>query len=89
LTNNILSQSENLQEKESIEIDARNLPCPLPLLKLKQALNKVSDGVKITVFATDPASSRDFKAFVALTNHQLSIQKIDDAFKFDIIKQAH
>lgn len=46
-----------------IELDLSGLTCPLPLLKTKQALNKMSAGQVIKVTATDPGSQRDFQVF--------------------------
>lgn len=44
-------------------LDASGLSCPLPLLKAKQALNKLQPGEVLEVVATDAGSVRDFKAF--------------------------
>lgn len=35
----------------------------MPLLKTKQALNRLESGKVLCVVATDPSSERDFKAF--------------------------
>ena len=45
------------------ELDLSGLSCPMPLLKTKQALNRLESGKVLRVVATDPASERDFKAF--------------------------
>ncbi len=52
-------------------VDARGLACPLPLLKAKQALNKLPSGACLQVLATDAGSERDFKTFAELSGHQL------------------
>ncbi len=46
-----------------IELDLSGLTCPLPLLKTKQALNRLESGKVVKVLATDPGSERDFKVF--------------------------
>lgn len=46
-----------------IELDTSGLNCPLPLLKAKQALNKMQSGEQLTVIATDAGSWRDFEVF--------------------------
>ena len=53
------------------EVDARDLDCPLPLLRAKQALNKVVSGDVIKVMATDSGSVRDFQAYARQSGHQL------------------
>jgi TusA-related sulfurtransferase len=49
----------------------------MPLLKTKQALNRLQPGQIVMVTATDPASERDFQAFsqqsgVALLQTEIS-----------------
>lgn len=52
-------------------LDARGLRCPMPLLKLKQALHKLESGEEITVLTSDAGSIRDFQAFLKQAGHQL------------------
>ncbi len=52
-------------------LDASGLSCPLPLLKAKQALNKLEQGQVLKVIATDAGSVRDFKAFTDQSGDQL------------------
>jgi tRNA 2-thiouridine synthesizing protein A len=52
-------------------IDARNLSCPLPLLKAKQALHQIDAGQCVLVLATDAGSVRDFHAFIELSAHSM------------------
>lgn len=59
-------------------LDARGLSCPLPLLKAKQALNKMSSGQILQVLATDAGSQRDFKRFCELAGHDLLESSIED-----------
>ncbi len=54
-----------------LDLDARNLPCPLPLLKTKQALAGLAAGAVLRVAATDPAAPRDFAAYAQATGHHL------------------
>lgn len=52
-----------MKETVELELDLSGLTCPMPLLKTKQALNKMAAGALVRVIATDPASERDFKVF--------------------------
>ncbi len=54
-----------------VRLDARGLACPLPLLKAKQALNRMEAGQILEVIATDSGSVRDFKAYADLSSHEL------------------
>jgi tRNA 2-thiouridine synthesizing protein A len=54
-----------------IEVDARGMSCPMPLLKAKQALNKLSVGERVKVLATDAGSQQDFEVFCQRSGHLL------------------
>jgi tRNA 2-thiouridine synthesizing protein A len=53
------------------QLDVRGLSCPMPLLKAKQALNKLEAGARLQVQATDPGSVRDFEVFARQSGHTL------------------
>lgn len=52
-------------------VDASGLSCPMPLLKAKQALNKLPPGALLRIVATDPGSERDFEAFARQSGNLL------------------
>ncbi len=58
-----------------IEVDARGLNCPLPILKAKKALNSMQSGQTVRVVATDAGSVRDFQAFAKQTGNELIEQQ--------------
>lgn len=64
------------------ELDARGLACPMPLLKLKQCLNKMDSGQVIRVLTTDPGSVRDFAAFLRQVSSELLEQAENDSGEF-------
>jgi len=51
------------------EVDASGLMCPLPLLRLKKALQGLENGKVVRVLATDPAAVLDFGVFVEQAGH--------------------
>lgn len=55
-----------------LEVDARNLACPLPLLKAKQGLRTLAVDELIRVLATDAGSLKDFVSFAQLTGQELA-----------------
>lgn len=59
-------------------LDATGLRCPMPLLKTKQALNKMPIGSLLRVFATDSASQRDFETFSQQSGQKLISSAVDD-----------
>ncbi|MCG8669455.1 MAG: sulfurtransferase TusA family protein [Pseudomonadales bacterium] len=73
--------------KFDVELDARGLTCPMPLLKLKQGLNKMEAGQVICVATTDPGSVRDFASFLNQVDSQLIEQtEVDNGYRFVIRK---
>ena len=60
------------------EIDLKGMSCPLPLLKAKQALSKMSSGQVLKVLATDPGSVRDFASFSRISGHRLLASDEED-----------
>ena len=52
-------------------LDARNLTCPLPILKAKKAIGELAAGASLEVLATDPGSVPDFQAFCKAQGHTL------------------
>lgn len=55
----------------NVEVDASGLMCPLPLLRLKKALNGMASGEIVKVIATDPAAHLDFGVYVDQAGHLL------------------
>ncbi|MBC7143776.1 MAG: sulfurtransferase TusA family protein [Thioclava marina] len=54
-----------------IDIDARGLLCPLPVLRLRKALETASSGAVVRLAATDGASWVDVPHFCAQSGHKL------------------
>ena len=70
-------------EQAVVEVDARGLQCPLPLLKAKQALNTLASGGLLRVRSTDAGSVRDFEVFARQTGHALlEASSADGTFAF-------
>lgn len=53
------------------ELDARELLCPMPLLKMRQALRNINTGERLLVKTTDPGAQRDIPAYLGQSSHQL------------------
>ncbi len=71
------------------ELDAKNLNCPLPILRCKKGLSEITAGQTLKVVATDPGSVKDFQAFCRQTGHELLQQDdVDGVFTFYIKKRA-
>lgn len=69
-------------------LDACGLDCPLPLLKAKQALNRMQTGEVLEVRATDQGSVRDFRVFAEQSGNELVLtEQQGDEFRH-ILKKA-
>lgn len=70
-----------MTENSPIVLDARDLLCPMPLLKAKRALNTMTCGQQLQVMATDQGSMRDFRVFCEQSgNRLLSSEEIDGIY---------
>ena len=67
-----------MTEHADQNLDLSGLNCPMPLLKTKQALNRLESGKVLRVLATDPSSERDFKVFSEQSGIQLLKIEIQD-----------
>jgi len=72
-----------------LELDTKELRCPLPLLKAKQALNRLAAGEVLRVWATDPGSLRDFRVWCEQSGHHLlSCSETQQVYCYLIQKRA-
>jgi tRNA 2-thiouridine synthesizing protein A len=70
-----------------LEIDATGLNCPMPLLKLKKALNQLRTDEILKIMVTDPAAHLDFGVFCNQASHEiLSIERTENSQTFFIKK---
>jgi len=66
-------------------LDARNLNCPLPIIRTKRAMATIDIGSVIEVWTTDPGSLADFPAWTELTGHELVASRQDhEVYIFEI-----
>jgi tRNA 2-thiouridine synthesizing protein A len=72
-----------------VEVDARALMCPMPLLKAKQALRALAVGESIRVIATDAGSLKDFVSYAQIAGQHIeSFYTQDEIFYYVIRKQT-
>lgn len=54
-----------------IEVDARGLRCPLPVIRLAAAAQNAAAGTLVVLLATDPAARHDIPAWCRMRDHEL------------------
>ena len=60
----------------AIEIDARRLFCPLPVIKLQNCIGKQTPGTLVRIVSTDPGSLNDIPTWCRISGHE--VVEIDD-----------
>jgi tRNA 2-thiouridine synthesizing protein A len=55
----------------AISLDLKGLSCPIPIVKTAIAMKRLGPGQLVEVFATDPGSVPDFKAWSKTTGNPL------------------
>ena len=59
-------------------LDAKGLSCPLPVVKARLELDKLTSGDVLEVLATDPGSVSDFEQWTKMSGHEL-LSSTEDA----------
>jgi tRNA 2-thiouridine synthesizing protein A len=74
--------------KTAAQLDLRGLLCPLPVVKISQAIKTVQIGELVEATATDAGVLADIPAWARSTGHELvSLDKMDNKeFRF-IVKR--
>ncbi|MFN2633662.1 MAG: sulfurtransferase TusA family protein [Thermoanaerobaculia bacterium] len=73
-----------------VEVDARGLYCPIPILRLACALEPCAPGARARLLATDPDALADVEAFCRETGATLiSRRQEKEIFVFDVKKRGN
>ncbi len=54
-----------------VELDVRQMACPMPILRAKKSLSAMSAGQVLKVVATDKGAPKDFLDFCSKTGNEL------------------
>jgi tRNA 2-thiouridine synthesizing protein A len=60
-----------------VQVDARGLNCPMPIVKTAQAVKAMASGQTVEVLATDAGSVKDFAAWSKTTGNLILEQTAD------------
>lgn len=72
-----------------IELDARRLLCPMPVIRLQDALQDLPAGARIEVYCTDPGTMSDIPTWCRINGHSvISCQERDYEFIFLVEKSG-
>ncbi len=71
----------------AVQVDARGLSCPMPIVRTAQAAKPLASGAVMEVLATDPGSVKDFAAWCRSTGNALIEQTSDGAVYRFVIRR--
>jgi tRNA 2-thiouridine synthesizing protein A len=75
-------------ESEIVEVDARGLLCPLPVLRLARAIDASPAWKRAVLLATDPDARADVEAFCEARGLRLARATVGKLLKFEIERPA-
>ena len=64
-----------------VELDARRLLCPMPVIKLQNCINKQVVGTRVEITSTDPGAMNDIPTWCRINGHSLICSR-DDGLEF-------
>lgn len=66
-------------------LDLKGLLCPIPVVKISNAIKEIEIGEVIVATATDPGVMMDIPAWCASTGNELQkMEETDDVFTFQV-----
>ena len=70
------------------KLDAKGLSCPMPVVKARLEMDKLTSGQVLEVSATDPGSVSDFENWTKLSGHELLTSGERDGVYVYLIKKG-
>lgn len=79
-----------MKDQEVRIIDARNLLCPMPVIRVQDAIAEAKEGVLIKVICTDPGAMHDVPAWAKVHGHTV-LEKTEnrDDNEYIVVVEVH
>lgn len=61
-----------------VQLDARRMLCPMPVIKTQDKVNELAKGDRLTVVCTDPGALNDIPAWCRINGHKIIETKQQD-----------
>lgn len=72
---------------DDVDIDARGLICPLPVLRLRKRLQAVEVGASLSILTDDPVAAIDIPHFCQSEGYEVLVNEpVGDARRFVVRK---
>ncbi len=64
-----------------VELDARRLLCPMPVIKLQNCINQQEVGARVEITCTDPGALNDIPTWCRINGHRVisSLERDDES----------
>ncbi len=70
-------------------LDCLGLFCPMPILKVREAIKTLAVGQTLQMLSDDPASDADMKSWTARAGHDLvEVERDGAVFRF-VVRKVH
>lgn len=74
--------------KSDVQLDAKGLACPMPIVRTKKAMDTINTGEVLEVHVTDKGALNDFAAWAKAGNHTILEQKEEAGVYMFYIQKA-
>ena len=75
--------------KSDVQLDAKGMACPMPIVKTKKAMNNLTEGQVLEVQATDKGSIADLAAWSKTVGHQYIGTREEGGVLFHYIRKSN
>ena len=75
--------------KADVQLDAKGLACPMPIVKTKKAIQGLEEGQVLEVIATDKGSKADLAAWAKTVGHQYIGTTEEDGVLYHYIRKCN
>jgi len=67
-------------------LDCKGMNCPMPIVRISQAMRRLQTGQTLQVEATDPAFKADLEAWVKRFGHRIESFETTDCLRAILVK---
>ena len=67
-----------------VELDARRMLCPMPVIKLQNCINQQPVGTRVEITCTDPGALSDIPAWCRINGHNI-ISSLEQEYEYIIV----
>lgn len=79
-----------MSESETIALDARNILCPMPVIKTQNKVAELKAGDVLQVICTDPGALSDIPSWCRINGHSvIATDETDEEIKVTILVKGN